>query len=521
MSTSPAPAPGRPSASTDAGPSGSAEHDEPGLVERVAESVKPQLRGWIHAGSLPFVARRVRSCSWSLSPTTAAHGGPPPSSALTRDPAVRHQRGLPPRHLVAAGRRACCAGSTTRTSSSSSPARTRRSRCCCCPPTPRGRCSSSCGPGRSSGCSRGSSGSAHPRWVYVPVYVALGWVAVGFLPEFCRVRRPGDRRGSSPAAASRTRSARSSTALKRPNPSPRWFGFHEIFHVLTVVGYACHYVAVSIASYALRPDAARSAGAQRARDHRVPPVRQRRVLLPDRGERRAVEVDRPHAAAASSQLEPDDPVRRRRRASGPMTPRPACPTATTARGVLDRPRDRERAPVHRLELAGGPRGGDDEHLRRPRRPAGAPTRGTAGRSRSCTPNAQARRPRARAAARRRARARAGPTRAARTRRTGAPCGRSRPASPAPSTATTALTARASSPRPGSVVPASTATPVARARLAQHGHERPVERLGVLGADAARVEARRVLRQHQQVRAGARGGPERVLDRLAGWPRGRR
>ena len=38
-------------------------------------------------------------------------------------------------------------------------------------------------------------------------------------------------------------------ATKRPNPSPRWFGFHEVFHALTVVGFTCNYVAVSIASY--------------------------------------------------------------------------------------------------------------------------------------------------------------------------------------------------------------------------------------------------------------------------------
>jgi hemolysin III len=36
--------------------------------------------------------------------------------------------------------------------------------------------------------------------------------------------------------------------LKRPNPSPRWFGFHEIFHALTVVGYSCHFVAVALAT---------------------------------------------------------------------------------------------------------------------------------------------------------------------------------------------------------------------------------------------------------------------------------
>ena len=36
---------------------------------------------------------------------------------------------------------------------------------------------------------------------------------------------------------------------KRPNPSPRWFGFHEIFHVFTVAAFAAHYIAVSIAVY--------------------------------------------------------------------------------------------------------------------------------------------------------------------------------------------------------------------------------------------------------------------------------
>jgi len=36
---------------------------------------------------------------------------------------------------------------------------------------------------------------------------------------------------------------------KRPNPSPLWFGFHEIFHAFTVAAFICHYIAVSIATY--------------------------------------------------------------------------------------------------------------------------------------------------------------------------------------------------------------------------------------------------------------------------------
>jgi hemolysin III len=37
--------------------------------------------------------------------------------------------------------------------------------------------------------------------------------------------------------------------LKRPNPSPRWFGFHEVFHALTLAAFVTHYIAVSIATY--------------------------------------------------------------------------------------------------------------------------------------------------------------------------------------------------------------------------------------------------------------------------------
>ena len=40
--------------------------------------------------------------------------------------------------------------------------------------------------------------------------------------------------------------------LKKPNPSPEWFGFHEVFHALTILAFLAHYVAVSIATYALR-----------------------------------------------------------------------------------------------------------------------------------------------------------------------------------------------------------------------------------------------------------------------------
>ena len=38
-------------------------------------------------------------------------------------------------------------------------------------------------------------------------------------------------------------------AIKRPNPSPRWFGFHEVFHALTLAAFVVHYIAVSLVTY--------------------------------------------------------------------------------------------------------------------------------------------------------------------------------------------------------------------------------------------------------------------------------
>jgi hemolysin III len=35
-------------------------------------------------------------------------------------------------------------------------------------------------------------------------------------------------------------------ALKRPNPVPGHFGFHEIFHSFTVLAFLCHWTAVLI-----------------------------------------------------------------------------------------------------------------------------------------------------------------------------------------------------------------------------------------------------------------------------------
>ena len=93
-----------------------------------------------------------------------------------------------------------------------------------------------------------------PRWLYTPVYVALGWVAVFYLPGFWR-------NGGAAVVALIAAGGLLYTlgalvyGTKRPNPSPRWFGFHEIFHAFTILAFAAHYIAVSFSVYGAIPAA--------------------------------------------------------------------------------------------------------------------------------------------------------------------------------------------------------------------------------------------------------------------------
>jgi hemolysin III len=87
-----------------------------------------------------------------------------------------------------------------------------------------------------------------PRWVYVPCYLALGWAALFYLPAFMK------HGGVAVLVLIATGGILYSVgavvyALKRPNLSPRWFGFHELFHAFTIAAFVCHYIAISITTY--------------------------------------------------------------------------------------------------------------------------------------------------------------------------------------------------------------------------------------------------------------------------------
>jgi hemolysin III len=90
-----------------------------------------------------------------------------------------------------------------------------------------------------------------PRWLYTPIYMALGWAAVFYLPAFFA-------QASAVVVILLIAGGVLYTiggvvyGFKKPNPFPRWFGFHEVFHTLTILAFVTHYVGVSIATYSLR-----------------------------------------------------------------------------------------------------------------------------------------------------------------------------------------------------------------------------------------------------------------------------
>lgn len=81
-----------------------------------------------------------------------------------------------------------------------------------------------------------------PRWLYVPLYLLLGYGALLFVVDFFQAD-----------VAMMTLILVGGLCytvgaviygMKKPNPFPGIFGFHEIFHTLTVVAFLCHFTAI-------------------------------------------------------------------------------------------------------------------------------------------------------------------------------------------------------------------------------------------------------------------------------------
>lgn len=80
-----------------------------------------------------------------------------------------------------------------------------------------------------------------PRWLYVALYLVLGWAAMMYIVDLFAANAAmmilviiGGVLYTAGAVV---------YAIKRPNPWPGHFGFHEIFHVCTVLAFLCHWTA--------------------------------------------------------------------------------------------------------------------------------------------------------------------------------------------------------------------------------------------------------------------------------------
>jgi hemolysin III len=87
-----------------------------------------------------------------------------------------------------------------------------------------------------------------PRPLSVPLYVALGWVAVFILPQLLHSFGVAALVLIAAGGLIYTLGALA-YGFKRPNPYPNTFGYHEVFHLCTLVAAACHYVAIWLAVF--------------------------------------------------------------------------------------------------------------------------------------------------------------------------------------------------------------------------------------------------------------------------------
>jgi len=222
------------------------------LLEVVAE-VKPKLRGWLHLGTTPL-ALAAGIVLILLSPTSTTRLGSITfaSSAvlLFATSAVYHRGTWSPRRRSLLRRFDYCnifvmiAGSCTAFS------------LVLLDGTERVALITIAWVGAAFGIATHLAWPEAPRWISPLVYVVLGWAAVLFAPDFVD--------GASALGAGTGILVMLAVGgalytlgalvygFKRPDPWPTWFGFHEVFHVFTVLAFASHYIGFSLATYSQR-----------------------------------------------------------------------------------------------------------------------------------------------------------------------------------------------------------------------------------------------------------------------------
>ena len=85
---------------------------------------------------------------------------------------------------------------------------------------------------------------AAPKWLAAVIGIVLGWVGIVAMPQLAR--HAGAAAAILLGAGGLAYTAGAIVyARRKPDPLPAVFGYHELFHALTIVAVACQYVAIA------------------------------------------------------------------------------------------------------------------------------------------------------------------------------------------------------------------------------------------------------------------------------------
>ncbi len=85
-----------------------------------------------------------------------------------------------------------------------------------------------------------------PKWLFAAVYLALGWVSAAVLGQLPATIGWLGLAGLAAGGLLYTAGA-VVYASGRPNPFPRVFGYHEVFHALVILAAGLHYAVIAFA----------------------------------------------------------------------------------------------------------------------------------------------------------------------------------------------------------------------------------------------------------------------------------
>jgi hemolysin III len=85
---------------------------------------------------------------------------------------------------------------------------------------------------------------AAPKWLSAVIGISLGWVGVAAMPQVAHYAGAAAVALLAVGGVAYTAGA-IVYARRRPDPVPAVFGYHELFHALTLVAVTCQYVAIA------------------------------------------------------------------------------------------------------------------------------------------------------------------------------------------------------------------------------------------------------------------------------------